>query len=134
MLSDKPTVPVSKAMLWTGRILSALPVLAIALGAGVKFVQPPGFSEGIAKIGYSEDLMVSLGIVELFCAALYVIPRTSVLGAILLTGYLGGAIATHVRVDDPFFIPIVLGVLVWLGLYLRDSRLRALVPLRSQNP
>ena len=88
--------------------------------------------QGFARFGYPESLVLSIGIVELACTVVYVIPRTSVLGAILLTGYLGGATATQVRIGDPtFFAPIVLGVLLWAGLFLRDDRLRALIPLRT---
>jgi Mn2+/Fe2+ NRAMP family transporter len=84
------------------------------------------------KFGYPEQLILVLGIVEMCCAILYVIPRTSVIGAILMTGYLGGATATHVRLEDPAFIaPIIVGILVWLGLLLREPRLRPLLPLRS---
>jgi hypothetical protein len=78
--------------------------------------------------------MVRIAIVELACVLLYAIPRTSVLGAILLTGYLGGAISTHVRAGEPFYLPLGVGVIVWLGLFLRDARLRALLPLRSPAP
>jgi hypothetical protein len=124
-------VAVSKKMLWIGRILSALPVLMLLFSAAMKFVQTPPVAEGFAHLGYPMSLALGLGILEIACTLLYVIPRTSVLGAILLTGYLGGAAATHVRVGDPFFMPILLGVLVWAGLYLRDVRLRALLPLRS---
>jgi ABC-type transport system involved in cytochrome c biogenesis permease component len=91
--------------------------------------------EGTVKLGYSETVIVPLGIVLLTCTILYVIPRTSGLGAILLTGYLGGAVATHVRIGDPLFthvlFPVYLGVLIWGGLYLRDNRVRSLIPLRS---
>ena len=86
--------------------------------------------EGFVRLGYPESLTLGIGIVELACAVVYVIPQTSVLGAILLTGYLGGATATHVRIGEPFFMPIVLGVLIWGGLFLREDRLRALLPLR----
>ena len=90
--------------------------------------------EGTVKLGYPETVIVPLGIILLTCTILYVIPRTSVLGAILLTGYLGGAVATHVRVGDPLFthvlFPVYLGVLIWGGLYLRDDRLPALIPLK----
>jgi DoxX-like protein len=79
----------------------------------------------------NESLALGLGIVELACTVIYIIPRTSVLGAILLTGYLGGAVATHLRIGEPYFMPIIFGVLVWGGLFLRDERLRALIPLRS---
>jgi hypothetical protein len=83
------------------------------------------------KFGYSASALRPLGIIEIACALLFAIPRTSVLGAILVTGYFGGAIATHVRIGDPFATPLVLGVLVWLGLYLREPRLRPLAPLRA---
>jgi fucose permease len=97
----------------------------------MKFVQTPPVAEGFAHLGYPMSVALGLGILEIACTLLYVIPRTSVLGAILLTGYLGGATATHLRVGDPYFMPVLLGVLVWAGLYLRDARLRALLPLRG---
>jgi hypothetical protein len=86
--------------------------------------------EGMAKYGYPASSVMPLQIVAFVCVVLYAIPQTAVLGAILLTGYLGGAVATHVRAGDPWFLPIIFGVFVWLGLFLRDPRLRALVPLR----
>ena len=125
---------VSKKALWGGRLLSALPLLMLLPSAAMKFLKPPEVIEGFVRLGYPESLALGLGILELACTAVYLIPRTSVLGAILLTGYLGGATATHVRVGDPlsmFIIPVILGVLVWGGLFLRDPRLRALIPLRS---
>ena len=131
MQSDTHTAPVSKKMIWAGRIMSALPVLMLLLSGVMKLMKPVSVLEGFVGLGYPESLTVGVGIVEIACAVLYVIPRTSVLGAILLTGYLGGATATHLRIGEPFFIPIVLGVLVWGGLYLRDERLRALLPLRQ---
>jgi len=131
MQSTTQTVPVSKTMLWVGRIMSALPVLLLLFSSVMKLMKPTPVVEGFAHLGYPEGLALGLGIVELACAVVYVIPRTSVLGAILLTGYLGGATATHVRIGEPFFMAIVLGVLVWGGLYLRDDRVRALIPLRS---
>jgi hypothetical protein len=97
----------------------------------MKLAKPTPLVEEFTRLGYGEGHALPIGILEIVCTVLYVIPRTSVLGAILLTGYLGGATATHVRIGDPFFIPIILGVLIWLGLLLRDSRLRALLPLRS---
>ena len=118
-------------MVWTGRVVSALPVLALLMSAYFKFVPMEGMDKELAKMGWTEDQMFILGFVELACAMFYVIPQTSVLGAILLTGYLGGATATHVRVGDNWLAPVIIGVLVWLGLFLRDSRLRALVPWRS---
>ncbi len=124
------TAPVLKKMLWAGRIMSALPVLMLLFSGVMKLVKPAPVVEGFAHLGYPESLALGLGIVELACAVVYVIPGTAVLGAILLTGYLGGATATHVRIGEPFFMPIILGVLVWGGLFLRDERLRALLPLR----
>ena len=122
--------PVSKAALWVGYIMSAIPVLMLLFSAVMKFVQPPAVMEGFKKLGLPEKLATSLGILELTCTVLYVIPRTAVLGAVLLTGYLGGATVTHLRVGEPFFGPVLFGVLVWGGLFLRDARLRALIPLR----
>jgi hypothetical protein len=127
-----PTAPVSKKMLWTGRVISALPVLLLLFSASLKLTKSAGVVEGFKKFGYPEWEIMVLGIIELTCTVLYVIPVTSVLGAILLTGYLGGATATHARISDPSFImPVIAGVLVWLGLLLRESRLRPLLPLRS---
>ena len=127
------TTIATRVMLWTGRVISALPVLALLMSAYMKFAQSPDVAKGFEHLGWPMKLAIGLGIVELSCTVLYVIPPTSVLGAILLTGYLGGAVATHVRVGDPIsnvVTPIVIGVLVWLGLFLRDARLRVLLPLR----
>lgn len=135
MQSSIQTAPVSRKRIWAGRILSALPLLFLLLDGVAKLVKPAPVVEGTVKLGYPETVIVPLGIVLLTCTILHVIPRTSVLGAILLTGYLGGAVATHVRVGDPLFthvlFPIYLGVLIWGGLYLRDDRLHALIPPRS---
>lgn len=109
--------------------MSAVPVLTLFASAGMKLFKPPGTEEGFAHMGWPMSLATPLAILEITCTVLYVIPRTSVLGAILLTGYLGGAIATHVRVGDPFVIQTLLGMMVWGGLYLRDSRLQTLIPL-----
>ena len=114
--------------------MSALPVIALVLSASMKLAKPPAVVEGFAKFGYPENVIAVLGVVELLSAILYAIPRTSVFGAVLLTGFLGGATATHVRVGEPFIAPVILGVLVWGGLFLRDARLRALFPLRSERP
>jgi hypothetical protein len=123
------TTPVSKAARWTGRIMSAVPVLMLLFSAVMKFVKPPGSEEGFAHLGWSLGLATGLGILELGCTVVYLIPRTAILGAILLTGYMGGAIATHVRVGDAVYLHIVFGVFIWGGLWLRDPRLRALIPL-----
>ena len=129
---DYPTTPISKKMLWAGRVLSTLPVLVLLFSAVMKFVKPAPVVEGFAHLGFPERLALGLGILEIACTAVYVIPRTAVLGAILLTGYLGGATVTHLRVGEPFFMPVILGVLVWGGLFLRDARLRVLIPLRRE--
>jgi hypothetical protein len=122
--------PVSRKMLWAGYIASALPVLLLASSAVMKIIKPTGMEEGMQHMGWPMELATPLAIVEIMCTVIYLIPRTAVLGAILLAAYLGGAVATHVRVGDPFIIPVAAGVLVWLGLYLRDPRVRALIPLR----
>jgi len=134
MQSDTQTAATSRKMLWAGRIISALPVLFLLMDGAMKLAKPAFVVEATVRLGYPESVIIGLGIVLLSCTLLYVIPRTSVLGAILLTGYLGGAVATHVRVSDglfPISFPIILGVLIWGGLYLRDERLRTLLPLRS---
>ena len=127
--------PVSSRTLWAGRIISALPVAFLVLDGAMKVMKASVAVEGSVQLGYPEKVVVAIGVVLLVCTLLYVIPQTSILGAILLTGYLGGAIATHVRVGNPLFthvlFPVYVGVMVWGGLFLRDKRLRALVPLRS---
>jgi hypothetical protein len=122
-----------KWQLWLGRVLSAVPVLLMLMSAAMKFSHSPAVAETfVGKLGYPEASLTAIGLLELLCVIVYVVPQTAVLGAILLVGYLGGAIATHVRVQDPFVIPIVLGLFAWAGLYLRDERLRALLPIRSR--
>jgi len=129
------TAPLSKAARWTGYVFSALPALMLLLGGVMSVTRNPTALEGMPQMGYPVHLAVPIGIVALLCAVLYLIPRTAVLGAILMTGYLGGATATHVRVEDGGFGPaLVAGVLVWGGLYLRDPRIRALIPLRAPAP
>ncbi|MBW8874296.1 MAG: DoxX family protein [Acidobacteria bacterium] len=119
-------------MLWTGYVISAIPVLMLLFSGIMKLVKPPSVVEGFVRLGYPASLVVAIGILEIACTIIYLIPRTSVLGAILLAGYLGGATATLVRVGESAFIaPVVFGVLIWLGLFLREPRLRALLPLRQ---
>jgi len=120
----------SKKMLWTGRVISALVILFLLVDGVGKVARFSPYVEATVKVGYPASLVVPIGIVLLICTVVYAIPQTSVLGAILLTGYLGGATATHVRVGQPFWFPIMMGVLVWAGLFLREERLRALIPLR----
>jgi DoxX-like family len=127
------TTSVSKKALWAGRIISWLPALFLLVDAVFKLIKPAPVVEATVRLGYPEGLIVGLGIVLLLCTILYLIPITSVSGAILLTGYLGGAVATHVRVGESLFsiiFPIIFGVLLWFGLYLRNPRLRSLIPLR----
>ena len=127
---------VSKSNLWIGRIVGGLAALFLLLDAVMKLAKPSFVVEGTVKYGYAESTIVPLGIVLLVSTILYLIPRTSVLGAIILTGYLGGAVATHVRAAEglfSIFFAITFGVLLWLGLYLRDPQLRALVPLRAAD-
>jgi hypothetical protein len=118
----------SKFLRWTGIVISALPVLALCFSASMKFTQSKEAMEGFAKFEWKPDLLVPLGIVELACALLYVIPQTAVFGAILVTGYLGGAVATHVRINDAFAAPIIVGVLAWVGLWLRSAQIRSILP------
>src|SRR5262249_49815536 len=131
---DSQAAPASKTMLWAGRIVSALPALFLLLDGVMKLFKPDFVVEATVKLGYPETVILGLGIVPVACTLLYVVPRTAVLGAILLTGYLGGAVASHVRAGDPIFpicFPVIVGALVWGGLWLRDTRVRAIVPLRA---
>src|SRR5271154_1713836 len=125
-LAQQPAPP-GKAALWTGRILSALPVLAMVASAAIKLQHSPQVVQGFtSQFGYPERLLLPLGILEISCALIYAIPRTAMFGAILVTGYLGGAVATHIRVGDPGFGgALALGIFAWAGLYFRDARLRA---------
>jgi hypothetical protein len=108
-----------------------LTALVFAFSATMKLLGGQALEDGMAHLGLPMDLVVPLAILELTCVAVYLVPRTAVLGAVLLTGYLGGAICTHLRVGDPFYVQIVLGMVVWLGIYLRDERLGSLLPLRK---
>ena len=126
--------PVSKPMLWTGRALSVVVVLFLLMDCSMKFTNMEVVKVSMAQLGFPIALDRLIGAVELVCLVLYAVPRTSVLGAILLTGLLGGAIASHLRVADPLFSHVLFGVYVglmaWGGLYLRDARLRTLIPVR----
>ena len=120
-----------KKMMWAGRVISGLLSLLFAMSAVMKLKGGTDVIEGMAHLGLPASLIIPLGVLELSCVVLYLIPATSILGAILLTGYLGGAILSHLRVGDAFIFQIVLGICVWLGLYLREHRLRDLIPLRT---
>jgi len=134
MVSNIQVASVPKKNVWAGRILTWLPALFLLLDGVAKLFKPLPVVEGTVKLGYAESTIIPIGIVLIICTVLYLIPKTAVLGAILLTGYLGGAVATHVRAGDGAFgvgFAIAFGALVWLGIYLRDERLRELVPFRS---
>ena len=128
---------VSRTALWSGRALSAFAILFLAFDATMKLLQLTAAVEGTTQLGYPASVIFPLGVVQLVCLALYVIPRTSVLGALLWTGYFGGAIATHVRVGSPLFthilFPVYVAGMLWGGLWLREPRLRALLPFHSHR-
>lgn len=136
MPAEMSTSLSSQSALWPGRIMSALPALFLFVDGAMKLIKPAPVVEATVKLGYPESVIVPLGVVLLICTVLYAIPHTTVLGAILLTGYLGGAVATHVRVGDPWFhilFPVMIGTLLWGGLYVREDRLRVLIPLRGET-
>lgn len=121
----------SKSVNWISYILSGLSVLFLLFSASGKFLKPEGMEVNVEPLGWRMDQMTALGFVELACIIIYLIPRTAVLGAVLLTAYLGGAVATHARIGDHFFFPVIISGVVWLGLYLREPRLRSVLPFRS---
>jgi hypothetical protein len=121
-----------KLTLWVGRVVSALPVLALLMSAAMKLGQRPEVIQGmVEKGGFPAGSITPIGLAELLSTILYVVPQTAVLGSVLLTGYLGGAVATHVHGGQGFAAPLILGIMVWAGLFLRDARLRALLPFRA---
>jgi hypothetical protein len=120
----------SKPALWTGRVLSTLIVLFLFTNGVFGLTKSPEVQKGFAHLGYPESASLGIILAMLTCAVVYAIPQTSVLGAILLTGYLGGATASHVRIGEPPYLAVAVGILVWVAVFLRDTRLRALVPLR----
>lgn len=126
-----------KRLVWLGRVLSAVPALMLLASGAMKLTHNPQLAKMFVEhFGYPESALQPIGAVELGCAIIYLIPQTAVLGAILMTGYLGGAVATHVRAGegfDKFAVPLLLGILAWAGLYFRDHRLRALLPLRAPS-
>ncbi|MGB8295921.1 MAG: DoxX family protein [Polyangia bacterium] len=124
-------VRISKKRLWVGRIMSGLAVLFLLFDSATKLLRVEAVMKAAAQIGYPPSTMLPIGLILLVCVVVYLIPRTAVLGAVLLTGYLGGAVATHVRVGDPLLshtlFPIYFAVLIWGGLYLRDWRVHAAI-------
>jgi hypothetical protein len=132
MSSLAPAAPTSKGMLWTGRILTGLIVVWMLFGISYGFLKPQESLKAMRDMGYPESASMPITVALLVSTALYAIPRTSVFGAILLTGYLGGAIATHVRLGQPIFVvPLLVAIVVWVGIYLREGRLRQVLPWRS---
>lgn len=121
---------VSKTRLWTGWIITGLVGLFLLFDAIMKLILVNEVIEASVRLGYPEKTMFGIGLILLISTILYLIPKSAVLGAILLTAYLGGAVTTHVRVGDPFYFPIAMGILVWIGIYLREKRLDQVVPLR----
>ncbi len=131
MQATAKIAPISKTATWTGYILTTLVVLFMLMDATMHVAKPSYVIESFIKLGFPASLSLTIAIIALISTVLYAIPRTAVLGAILLTAYLGGATAIQVRIDGSYWFSIVFGVLVWLALYLRDQKLRALIPLRS---
>jgi hypothetical protein len=121
----------SGKIVWTGRVLTGVVSLLFFFSAAMKFVGGAEVKEGMAHLGLPESMTIPLGILEAACTVVYLIPATSVLGAILLAGYIGGAICTHWRVGDPFVGQIAIALVIWLAIYLREPRLKALIPLRK---
>jgi hypothetical protein len=128
-LTESPA-DVSPTRRWIGRIVTAIPVLFLIFDFSIKLAHIKPVTDSFAQLGVPDRLAVTIGVLELICLVIYLIPRTRALGAVLLTGFLGGAIMLHVRVGDPLFshvlFPVYIGALLWIGLYLRDPRLRAL--------
>ena len=128
--------PISSRRLWAGRILSGFAALFFLVDGVMKLFKPAVVVEGTVQLGYAEAAIVPIGLILLACTTLYLIPRTAILGAVLLTGYLGGAVATHVRVGGPLFnilFPVAFGVIVWSGLWLRDRRLRGVLSAQQST-
>jgi hypothetical protein len=133
-MQSTQTASVSRKMLWTGRVISALPILMLLFAGSMKLMKSAGVLQGFVQYGYPDHLIVVIGILEVACTVVYLIPRLSVLGAVLMTAFLGGATASNVRIGNPAWaVTVVLGILVWAGLYLRDARVRALIPLRKTS-
>jgi len=134
MAALSPPPSVSKPMRWTGRVIGVLPALFLLVDAVMKLVKPAFVVEATVALGFSETIIVPLGVVLLACTILYLVPPTAIVGAILLTGYLGGAVATHVLVQHGWFemlFPVLFGIMLWGGLWLRDRKLQTMIPRRS---
>jgi hypothetical protein len=131
--ASPPADAIGRGARWTGRVLSGIAALFLLMDGAFKLLATPEARDGTSALGYSPSVLVPLGVVQLLCLAVYLVPRTAVLGAVLWTGYLGGAIATHVRVGNPWashtLFPVYVALLLWGGLWLRDRRVRAVLPL-----
>jgi hypothetical protein len=131
--STSQAAPISKASLWSARIITGLVVLFLVFDGVTKAIKEPHVMAASQQLGFTANAVVGIGTILLICTAIYVIPRTSILGAVLLTGYLGGAVAANVRAQTVLFntlFPVIFGVLVWLGIYLRDKSLQSIIPVR----
>jgi hypothetical protein len=130
------TAPRSKSATWGGWVMTAVPVLFLLFDGVIKLIRIAPVTESFGQLGWPVNLARSIGVLELACLVVFIVPRTSVLGAVLLTGYLGGAVATHVRIGNPLFsnvlFPVYIGILIWGSLCLRDERVRALISVRRQ--
>ena len=120
-----------------GRTITALPVLFLLFDVSIKLIGIPAVAESMTRLGYSPDVALTIGVIEFLCLAVYLVPRSAIIGAVLLTGFLGGAVATHVRVSDPLFshmlFPVYVAAMLWAGLYLRDARLRTVIHPTQQR-
>ena len=133
LTSTLPAAPISKTLVWVGRVLTGLAVAFLLFDGAIKLVPIAAVVEACQRLGYPADIARHLGLLLVTCTVLHVIPRTQVIGGLLLTAYLGGATATHVRVGDPFWFPVVVGVILWVGFYLRQPRLRAFLAASSAS-
>lgn len=120
-----------KALVWTGRVLSVLAAMPFVVSGIMKFAMRAEVVKGMGPLGLPESILTTVGILELGCCVLYLIPQTCILGAILFTGYVGGTILTGLRVGQAVFPQVLMGILLWLGLYLREDRLKNLIPFRK---
>jgi hypothetical protein len=132
MRSNTIDPPFGAASLWAGRVLGALATAFLLFDGAIKLTDMAPVRDSFTRLGYSTDAAVGIGLLELACTALYALPRTSIAGAVLLTGFLGGATTTHLRVGDPYWFPILMGALLWGGLFLRDSRVAVLLASRRR--
>lgn len=129
MSSNSAASSFSRIFTPLGWVFSILPSLLLLFSGTMKFIKPAGMEEGMQRLGWQMSQATGLGILEIVCTIIYLVPQTAVLGAILLTAFMGGAVATHVRVGDPYITQVVVGILIWAGLWLRDPKLRDFIPL-----